>query len=124
MIREDAKYYKIKTIMSETEGLEVHERRGGSFHFPIYLTDSMASTSIEALELSVRSNNCLRRAGIMSIGDLCERVQSSEDLKGIRNCGSKSISEIMDHLFAYQYAQLRPERKRWFFETIVKMNFS
>ena len=49
--------------------------------------------TIDELELSVRSFNCLKRAGIGTIGELCDR--SEEDMKKIRNLGKKSLDEIL-----------------------------
>lgn len=52
--------------------------------------------SVEELELSVRSSNCLRQADIKSIGDL---VQKSEpEMLKYRNFGRKSLKEIQDVL--------------------------
>jgi len=52
--------------------------------------------SVEELELSVRSSNCLRAAEIKSIGDL---VQKSEpEMLKYRNFGRKSLKEIQDIL--------------------------
>jgi DNA-directed RNA polymerase subunit alpha len=52
--------------------------------------------SVEELELSVRSSNCLRAAEIKSIGDLVQKTES-EMLK-YRNFGRKSLKEIQDLL--------------------------
>lgn len=112
----------IKEIFSTIDELDLHERHGGKFRFPIYMTDSLEKTDIEALELSVRSYNCLKRAGIMTVGDLCNKVRGSEDLKGIRNCGKTSMAEIMDHLFAYQFSILDSGNKIKFINKIVEMN--
>lgn len=49
-------------------------------------------TSIEELDLSVRSYNCLRRAGVHTIGQL--RSMTYEDLSKVRNLGKKSADEI------------------------------
>lgn len=117
-------FYKIKEIFSGLEELNVHEKHGGKFRFPIYMTDRLEQTDVDALELSVRSSNCLKRAGIHTIGELCSRIHSSEDLKPIRNCGKTSMAEIMDNLFAYQYAQLKPERRGKFLAKVVEMNIN
>lgn len=119
---QNADFFKIKEIFSEIDELNVHEKHGGIFRFPIYMTEKLENTDIEVLELSVRSNNCLKRAGIHTIGQLCDRIHGSEDLKSIRNCGKTSIAEIMDSLFAYQYAQLKPERKGKYLTKVVEMN--
>ena len=48
---------------------------------------------IEELELSVRAYNCLKRAGIHTLGEL--RSLSPEDLAGIRNIGKKGVDEVL-----------------------------
>lgn len=52
--------------------------------------------AIESLQLSVRSYNCLKRAGIHSVRQLVEF--SENDLLNIRNFGVKSIEEVKDKL--------------------------
>lgn len=54
------------------------------------------SKSIEHLELSVRSNNCLRAAGIEKIYELVQKTE--EELLKTKNFGRKSLSEIKDTL--------------------------
>ena len=51
---------------------------------------------IEELDFSVRSNNCLRRAGINTVGDLTNK--SEDDLKKVRNLGTKSLEEVKKKL--------------------------
>lgn len=51
---------------------------------------------IEDLELNVRPANCMKRAGIVTIGDLVERTD--EEVKNLRNLGSKSFDEIVEKL--------------------------
>ena len=51
---------------------------------------------IDELELSVRSYNCLKRAGIETIGQLL--VKSQSELAAIPNFGSKSIEEVVENL--------------------------
>jgi DNA-directed RNA polymerase subunit alpha len=51
---------------------------------------------IDELELSVRSYNCLKRAGIETIGQLLAKSQS--ELAAIPNFGSKSIEEVVENL--------------------------
>ncbi len=115
-------YKSIREIFSVVDGLDLRERKGGRFRFPLYMSKNLENTNIEDLELSVRSINCLKRANIMTIGMLCKAVQSSSDLKKIRNCGVTSIAEIMDHLFAYQYNMIRPERREEYLATVIEMN--
>lgn len=53
-------------------------------------------TPIENLDLTVRSFNCLKRAGIDTVGVLLEK--SEEDMRRIRNLGAKSLTEIKDKI--------------------------
>lgn len=58
--------------------------------------DPKIAMTIEEMDLSVRSNNCLRRAGINTVGDLVAKTES--DLKKVRNLGIKSLDEIKKKL--------------------------
>lgn len=51
---------------------------------------------IEELDFSVRSYNCLKREGVMTVGDLIQRTE--QDLLDIRNFGQKSIDEVKEKL--------------------------
>lgn len=53
-------------------------------------------TSVEELELTVRSSNCLKNANIRTIGDLTKKTE--EEIAKTRNFGKKSLSEIKDKL--------------------------
>jgi DNA-directed RNA polymerase subunit alpha len=53
---------------------------------------------IEELELGVRSYNCLKRAGVQTVGDLVRK--SRGELNAIPNFGSKSIEEVIETLHA------------------------
>lgn len=48
--------------------------------------------TIEELDLSVRSYNCLKRANILTVGDLVNKT--GEDMMKVRNMGKKSLDEI------------------------------
>ncbi len=52
--------------------------------------------SIDELELSVRSYNCLKRAGINTVKELCNRTP--EDMMKVRNLGRKSLDEVLGKL--------------------------
>ena len=52
--------------------------------------------SVDELELSVRSSNCLRNAEIKAIGDLVRKTES--DMLKFRNFGRKSLKEISEIL--------------------------
>lgn len=61
--------------------------------------DEIMAITIEDLDLTVRSYNCLKRGGINTIHDITERTE--EDLLKIRNMGRKSFEEIVDKLKHY-----------------------
>ncbi len=58
--------------------------------------DGLDEILIEELELGVRSYNCLKRAGIQTVGDLVRKSES--ELNAIPNFGSKSIEEVIETL--------------------------
>ncbi len=61
-------------------------------------------TPIEDLELSVRAYNCLKRAGIIKVGEVLERLKKGDDeIKNIRNFGDKSLVELKERLKAKGY---------------------
>ena len=60
--------------------------------------EKVLEMTIEELDLSVRSFNCLKRAGIHSVRQLVEF--SENDLLNIRNFGAKSIEEVKDKLIS------------------------
>ena len=53
---------------------------------------------IEELEIGVRAYNCLKRAGIQTVGDLVQRSES--ELNAIPNFGKRSTEEVMEALHA------------------------
>ncbi len=58
--------------------------------------DSILDASIETLELSIRSMNCLKNANIRTLRDLVSR--SEKDMVEIRNFGEKSLKEVRSKL--------------------------
>ncbi len=52
--------------------------------------------SIDELELSVRSYNCLKRAGINTVSELCNKTP--DDMMKVRNLGRKSLEEVLAKL--------------------------
>jgi len=57
------------------------------------LKERMFEMSIEELDLSVRSYNCLKRAGINNVEDLASKTE--EDMMKVRNLGRKSLEEVL-----------------------------
>ncbi len=58
--------------------------------------NKVLSWSIDELELSVRSHNCLKRANINTVEELIQKTP--EDMMKVRNLGKKSLDEVLDKL--------------------------
>ena len=112
----------VMAVMNRIDGVNLHEKKGGKFRFYMNLTNTMKNEPIESLDLSVRSFNSLKRAGFHTIGDVAQAVASGRELKGIRNCGAKSVREIMEHLFLYQYNSLPQDRQNKYLIEVVMRN--
>ncbi len=59
--------------------------------------DKILEMTIEELDLSVRSYNCLKRAGINTVEELTQRTE--EDMIKVRNLGKKSLEEVINKLY-------------------------
>lgn len=59
-------------------------------------TNKVLDMTIEELDLSVRSYNCLKRAGIQTVQDLA--AKSEDDMIKVRNLGKKSLKEVKEKL--------------------------
>ena len=82
--------------IQEPDIVEVTQNQGEAEHF---------EHPIHELELSIRSENCLLRGGIQTVGDLLRK--SRDDLLKIRNLGKISLTEIEERLVALGY-ELKP----------------
>ena len=58
--------------------------------------DKLLEMTIEELDLSVRSYNCLKRAGIHTAQELANRTE--DEMMKVRNMGRKSLEEVMAKL--------------------------
>lgn len=83
-------FVELSDEVSATEIMEKKEDTG---------KDKVLEMTIEELDLSVRAFNCLKRAGINTVGDLASKTP--EEMMKVRNLGKKSLEEVinkMDHL--------------------------
>ncbi len=78
--------------------LDGHGLGVGAGSAPAALQGEEWGILIEELELGVRSYNCLKRAGIQTVGDLISKSES--ELNAIPNFGKKSIDEVIETLHA------------------------
>ena len=79
-----------RDLNAEAEGIEI-----GPAPVEVVLSSEMAM-SIESLDLTVRSYNCLKREGINNVSELV--ALSEHQLMNIRNFGQKSVDEVRDKL--------------------------
>jgi len=69
--------------------------------------DKILEMTIEELDLSVRSYNCLKRAGINTVEELIQRTE--EDMMKVRNLGRKSLEEVSNKLKELGLSFRKPE---------------
>jgi DNA-directed RNA polymerase subunit alpha len=67
----------------------------------VVIPPHLYQVSIDDLDLSTRTHNCLKRAGITDVGQILE--MDDKDLMAIRNLGEKSLTEIREKLVARGY---------------------
>ena len=63
--------------------------------------EKILEMTIEELDLSVRSFNCLKRAGINTVEDLTKKTE--EEMMRVRNLGKKSLEEVINKLHSLGY---------------------
>ncbi len=84
----------IAGISEETLTVAIEKEAGGS-----RLTSEVAETPVEALDLSVRVFNSLKRTGITTVGDVLELLEKGEQaVMSIRNFGEKSLDELREKM--------------------------
>lgn len=86
-------HLELFTTISELQSFEVIETVQEE---PV--VDKYQEMSIEELDLSVRSYNCLKRANIITVQELTQK--SEDDMMKVRNLGKKSLKEVRDKLKA------------------------
>jgi DNA-directed RNA polymerase subunit alpha len=69
--------------------------------------DKILEMNIEELDLSVRSYNCLKRAGINTVQELIKKTP--EDMMKVRNLGKKSLEEVEQKLAALNLSLRKSE---------------
>ncbi len=113
---------KLAEIVKNKEFVNWAGKKECKFKFPVREEAGYMEEPIEALDLSVRSYNCLKRAGFTTIKSLISSIEGREDLKRIRNLGSRSADEIMLKLFLYQYLNFEESQREAYLERVREMN--
>jgi DNA-directed RNA polymerase subunit alpha len=88
---------RLEALRGSDNGL-AGDAGGAAGPLPPGRSDGMDDILIEELELGVRSYNCLKRAGVQTVGDLLQKSES--ELNAIPNFGRKSIEEVIETLKA------------------------
>ena len=92
-------------IVYGIKGYKVKAKRGGGYTLQKEDKPEEAKLygeSIDILDLSIRASNGLLRAGIKTIGELCQLTEP--DVRRIRNMGEKSVREVKSRLADFNLA--------------------
>lgn len=79
------------------------------------------NTEIEKLNLSVRSYNCLKRAGLNDVGKVVHAIQEDK-LWNVRNLGKMSRAEIHVRIYEFGYNSLSENGKKEFAKNLYELN--
>ena len=117
------KFKAMKKLFNDyVDGVELSERKGATFYFPVHLDQKMRESGLEELELSVRSYHCLRRADLYTVGQLAQAIADGFTLTKIRNCGALSRAEIMEKMFFFQLHNIKPEKRTEYIDAVIRLN--
>ena len=115
----------VKTLVSAEKEYGIvetlHTFFGSNIKTRIPFSKTACELSVDELVLSVRGYNALRRAGILTIGDLLNRLNAG-DVKNIRNLGLKSFSEIQTKILDFGFERLNEKEKHEFFWYLLENN--
>ena len=108
---------------AESNGLirTIYSIFGKSVKVSIPFGEKTLDSSVDEIDFSVRSSNCLKRTGMMQIRDVVEAIED-ERLLRVRNLGKTSYSEIQTKLLALGYSKLSAIEKKQFFYDLLDLN--
>ena len=108
---------------AESNGLihTIYSIFGKSVRVSIPFGEKTLDSSVDEIDFSVRSSNCLKRTGMMQIRDVVEAIED-ERLLRVRNLGKTSYSEIQTKLLALGYSKLSAVEKKQFFFDLLDRN--
>lgn len=95
-----SRYERVKEEALEEVMRNMYDAEGQLTEIKREVAAQKMAMPIEELELSVRSYNCLKRAGVRTVGDLA--VVPLDKLERVRNLGRKSMEEVLDRLKALE----------------------
>jgi len=108
---------------AESNGLvrTIYSIFGKSVKVRIPFGEKTLDSSVDDIDFSVRSSNCLKRTGMMQIRDVVEAIED-ERLLRVRNLGKTSYSEIQTKLLVLGYSKLSANEKKQFFFDLLDRN--
>lgn len=98
---------------------EVKPDKNGKIKMPIL---KGFNYDIEAIGLSERAYNCLRRVGIKTTNDFIEKYNNSEQIRKIRGCGEQATKDIVNTFFKMHFNNLSESGKKYFLEQLIELN--
>lgn len=111
---------------AESNGLirTIYSIFGKSVKVSIPFGEKTLDSSVDEIDFSVRSTNCLKRTGMMQIRDVVEAIED-ERLLRVRNLGKTSYSEIQTKLLVLGYSKLSSiEKKQFFFDLLDRNGYA
>lgn len=111
---------------SESNGLirTIYSIFGKSVKVSIPFGEKTLDSSVDEIDFSVRSSNCLKRTGMMQIRDVVEAIED-ERLLRVRNLGKTSYGEIQTKLLVLGYSKLSSiEKKQFFFDLLDRNGYA
>ncbi len=87
----------------------------------LVFSENACNVEIEKLNLSCRSYNCLKRAGINTVEKVIDAIQENK-LYGVRNLGVKSIAEINVRIYEFGYQSLSESARKNFVKDLLDTN--
>ena len=115
----------VNTLFQSTESIglihTIYSIFGKSVKVRIPFGEKTLDSSVDEIDFSVRSSNCLKRTGMMQVRDIVEAIEDERLLK-VRNLGKTSYSEIQTKLLALGYSKLSAIEKKQFFYDLLDLN--
>ena len=115
----------VNTLIQSTESIGLIHTIYSIFGKPVKVRipfgEKTLDSSVDEIDFSVRSSNCLKRTGMMQVRDIVEAIEDERLLK-VRNLGKTSYSEIQTKLLALGYSKLSAIEKKQFFYDLLDLN--
>ena len=94
-------------------------RQLGIYSGSVPYVGRLSDLSVDELNLTVRSSNGLKRANVMTFGDLKALIDSEHGILSVRNLGAKSAEEIKNLYYEECYLRLLPYEKAQYWQQVL-----